>query len=259
MLALLVGYGSWGRRVAAKLDAVPGVRVSGVHDPLVRDPRVDVQNVAGFVNVMEPGLCVVATPPAEHVRVVSEVLGAGFRGVLRVEKPCGGSVEDAVEIQRLCNLRGVRLDVGYTLLDSEWFRRVEAWVYDRRARVLCVRAQRWSMGRARHDVSARVDLGSHVAAVAESLGAARLLLDARHGASSNQRVTWIETTLGTVRVAEVGMGAVIEWPDGRTETVLQDDALAASLQRLPGETLGDPVAVWRMLDAAEAWEADCAA
>ena len=264
MLVLLVGCGAWGRRVADKVERTPGLRLAGIADPLCADVNLRVDSIAGFVGVMNPGMVIVATPPRDHWRVVREIVGAGFRGILRVEKPCGASREDAARIVEACDRPGVRLDAGYTLLDAQWFRQVETWLGERRADVLSVSARRWSRSMPRHDVSARVDMGSHAAAVAVALGAPKMMrLDARFGAWVDERKTWIETSQGGIVVTEVPMGAVIDWPDGVEESIAVDDALAASLQRVAGEsreTLAvDPVKVWDMLDTAQLVGGDHAA
>lgn len=176
----VIGCGGWGSRIARKLAARGDVRLVLVDD----DPRVRAlanelgaswsTDPVGYLGVTgtaagsnTPGAVVIATPPTNRRSIVDLVLdGYGVApSLLRIEKPLAIDPADANYIVQRCADVGTQLTVGFTLLHHQQYHNVFEYVAQRGTPIVEVLGVR--MGAyARHQISATVDLGAHVAGIA---------------------------------------------------------------------------------------------
>lgn len=186
MAVWVVGAGSWGMRVAAKLDAMPGVVLGGMIDAdaekhhgkvLTPQGRWVSESLADVLYAATGGVesmgLVVAVPPCAQKQVVLQALRAGVKNI-RVEKPCGVNGDEALEIAQAASAAGACVSVGFTLRALPVFGFVARLIGAAGRRVAYVNGVRLSSARPAHDVDAALDLGIHTASVAAMLGADRL-------------------------------------------------------------------------------------
>jgi predicted dehydrogenase len=196
------------------------------------------------------GRVVIATPPAERLRLVRAVLG-GYGGSpesIRIEKPLAETEADAAEIVEMCADAGVSLTVGFTLLHHPLYEAAFAYLRTVGATPIHVDAVR--IGRpARHEASALVDTGIHAAAIAAHIDVPASIA-AAYDDTASLRCTRIYTSVGNILVDEVA-GTVMT-PHGSIE-VSDGDALCAELDAwIDGTHRGTPavaLAAQRIIDA----------
>jgi predicted dehydrogenase len=121
----LVGHGYWGAKLLRNLVNIVGpssvVTVDCRPDHLASLPRMYPD--MGLATSLDAVLCdndvravIIATPMASHASLAMRALDAG-RHVL-VEKPLASSIEEAVAVANLADLRGLVAMVGHSFLFS---------------------------------------------------------------------------------------------------------------------------------------------
>lgn len=88
--ALVIGYGSIGRRHARILDEL-GCDVAVVSRRAL-DNVMHFASVTAAIAEFQPDYAVVANETSAHADTVTQVAAAGFRGKLLIEKPLGGTI-----------------------------------------------------------------------------------------------------------------------------------------------------------------------
>lgn len=238
----IIGVGGWGERIAEKLvqrgdvDVVlvdeHAQRVASVGERLgvswSSDPYGYLMVTGTARSTVERGNVIIATPPETRYQLVNAVLqGYGLAPKrLRVEKPLAVMPDDARQIVRACDVAGVQLSVGFTLLHHALYETVFRCMDAAGVQATWVRGVRIGP-RARHHADAHVDLGSHTASIAAYLGAA-CSIDARYCTEENTRLTDIELDTGDiVQVDE--LSGTISAPESWRVGVSLHDALEADL------------------------------
>lgn len=236
--ALVIGEGAWGRRVAAKLQALAVPVMS--FDPLFNDAWSAMQE-------WEPTHVVVAVPPHAHRDTALDAL-RWFPSMtdLRVEKPGCENEDDLLDVLAAGDRADVQVSVGYTLAAHVAHRAITE-LYDV-AELLSMRAVRISRGSARHDVSALMDLGAHAAYLAAR---ARLHPDdveivCGHDGDRDVRITRYEFESHTFLVDEVaevvsveGTGVTQPMPPGTDALAVELGAFVEGVPLVMGETAID--------------------
>ena len=121
MKALIVGFGSIGRRHAWNLKTIDGTARIGVWRPRSSggglgdlDPLVE-RVVGGEEEALAwaPDVAIVATPASAHVEVATALARAGVH--LLVEKPLADTLDGVDTLLARCDERSLALMVGYNL------------------------------------------------------------------------------------------------------------------------------------------------
>lgn len=112
----VVGAGRWGALHAAKLHALPGVRVCAIVDP--HRPRarrlaqaLGARALADVSGVREATAATIAVPHAALVDTARRALRSGLH--VLVEKPLAQTVEDAQRLVSIAESQGRMLKVGF--------------------------------------------------------------------------------------------------------------------------------------------------
>lgn len=172
-----IGFGYWGPNLARNLGTLAGTRWRYLVD-LDADrrsqaaalyPRVDITDdlnrVLGDADV---AAVVVATPAASHARLARLALEAGKH--VFVEKPLALSTEDAVELARLSDDRGLVLLVGHTFEFNPAVRAMKDLIdAGDIGDVLYLHSQRLNLGRIQSDINAFWSIGPHDVSIANFL------------------------------------------------------------------------------------------
>jgi predicted dehydrogenase len=172
-----IGFGYWGPNLARNLHAVAGpnwrylvdlsperraaasalypqLRITGDLDEVFGDPDVSA--------------VVISTPAATHATLARRALDSG-RHVL-VEKPLALSTEDAVELARTADERGLVLMVGHTFEYVAAVRKMrELLLAGDIGEPLYLHSQRLNLGRIQSDVNAFWSIGPHDVSIANYL------------------------------------------------------------------------------------------
>ena len=169
MKVALIGLGYWGSKLLRNL-----VSHVGVGNIVAVDSHID---QAASASAQYPGLAValspsdaladpdvravlIATPTETHAALAREALLAD-RHVF-VEKPLADSVEDAVELARLADRRGLRLMAGHTFLYSPRVQHIIRHLETGQAGpIYYATSSRLNLGRFRSDANVIWDLAPH--------------------------------------------------------------------------------------------------
>jgi len=169
-----VGIGYWGRNLLRNFVALPDVEVlyacdtrSDVLEGISRQ-HPDLRTTADFARVLASDAVqavVVATETPQHFAMARDALLAG-KHVL-VEKPMAQTVEQAEELVRLADDRGLVLMVGHLLLYHPAFRHVESLIRNGElGDVYYLYSQRVNLGIIRQNENAFESLAPHDLSVA---------------------------------------------------------------------------------------------
>lgn len=115
----LIGAGSFGRRLAAGVRSVPGLRLAALHDADMTAAGAAADQLGvpavGSVDALlartDVDAVIIATPHATHAPIAIAAAAAGRH--LFVEKPLALTVADASAIARAAERAGVQLVVGH--------------------------------------------------------------------------------------------------------------------------------------------------
>ncbi len=165
----IVGFGAWGPNHLRNLRAQEGVQVTTVAD-LSQDrlaacrkqfPNVattdDLDKLLGSPDI---DAVVVATPLTTHYAIVKKALEAG-KHVL-AEKPLTRTGDEAVELTRLAESKGLILMVGHVFMFNPGILYLKAEIdKGELGRVYYIDTVRTNLGPIRQDVGAIYDLASH--------------------------------------------------------------------------------------------------
>jgi predicted dehydrogenase len=172
-----IGFGYWGPNLARNLHAVAGpdwrylVELSAPRRAAAAAMYPHVRVTADLDAVLadrEVTALVVATPPATHATVARQALDSG-RHVL-VEKPLALSTQDAVEVTRLADERGLILMVGHTFEYVAAVRKMrELLNAGEIGEPLYLHSQRLNLGRIQSDINAFWSIGPHDVSIANYL------------------------------------------------------------------------------------------
>lgn len=222
MRIALVGCGSWGNRLADRIDTMPHCELVSIHDELpIKDERYD--PVPSF----DVDALIIATPPGERVGIVRDAIAAGVKQI-RIEKPLGIDLDEATHIAEITRGKAI-VTVGFTLLYDRLYELAFAYMRATAASVERIDAVRVGR-RPKHRVDAIVDLGSHVAAIAAFARTENVKLYCSYTDSGSMRSTTFVTNHGPVIVDErtrtvtTPMGEMIE------TTLDADDPLTLDLR-----------------------------
>lgn len=242
MITWVVGAGSWGMRVAAKLDAMPGVVLGGMVDSdrekhhgraLTPQGRWVSESLADVLYAATGGVSsmgvVVAVPPCEQKRVVLQALRGGVKHV-RVEKPCGLSSADACEVRDAAAEAGAVVSVGFTLVALDAYQFVCRLLAEADVDVLGVSGLRLSSAKPAHSVDAVLDLGVHTASIAALFDAPLVELVTGFDCGTSSRTTRIVTTKGDIVVDEFAQDQRVTLPNGNEVWFNGDDPLQRELR-----------------------------
>jgi predicted dehydrogenase len=165
----VIGLGYWGPNVARNLNVIEGATLAWCceMDPERRERWSQVLPGARFTDSLDEMLAdedldavAVTAPVKDHAAFASRVLDAGKHCF--VEKPLAHSMDDAADLVRKADERGLTLMVGHLL---EYHPGVEALEAHLRSGELgdlvYIYSNRLNLGKLREDENALWDLGTH--------------------------------------------------------------------------------------------------
>lgn len=172
-----IGFGYWGPNLARNLGTLAGPRWRYLVDlsPERREkaaslyPQVNVTDDLDIVLADDQvSAVIVATPAASHAALARRALAAGKH--VFVEKPLALSTEDAVELARTADEKGVTLMVGHTFEFNPAVRAMKEYIDSGEiGEVLYLHSQRLNLGRIQSDINAFWSIGPHDVSIANYL------------------------------------------------------------------------------------------
>lgn len=185
MLVGVVGCGVWGRRVAARLARLPGVRVAvcvdldaDAADAAAKLAGSEAATTMGGLEALD-GVCVCTPPGPGRTRLLRQLAELGVRRV-RVEKPLGLSLRDAERMRSVAREHDLVVTPAVTpLYEAGWdVMRELAESWDRPS----LHSYRVGTRRPAHSVPVAADLMIHDAAIHRFvMGAGFVAPKAAHG------------------------------------------------------------------------------
>ncbi len=172
-----IGFGYWGPNLARNLGTLAGPRWRYLVD-LSPERREKAASLYPQVNVTDDldavladdqvSAVIVATPAASHAPLARRALAAGKH--VFVEKPLALSTEDAVELARTADEKGVTLMVGHTFEFNPAVRAMKEYIDSGEiGEVLYLHSQRLNLGRIQSDINAFWSIGPHDVSIANYL------------------------------------------------------------------------------------------
>ena len=172
-----IGFGYWGPNLARNLGTLAGPRWRYLVD-LSPERREKAASLYPQVNVTDDldavladdqvTAVIVATPAASHAPLARRALAAGKH--VFVEKPLALSTEDAVELARTADEKGVTLMVGHTFEFNPAVRAMKEYIDSGEiGEVLYLHSQRLNLGRIQSDINAFWSIGPHDVSIANFL------------------------------------------------------------------------------------------
>lgn len=172
-----IGFGYWGPNLARNLGTLAGPRWRYLVD-LSAERREKASSLYPQVTVTdeldavladpEVSAVVVATPAASHAPLARRALAAG-KSVF-VEKPLALSTQDAIELARTADEKGLVLMVGHTFEFNPAVRTMKEYIDSGEiGEVLYLHSQRLNLGRIQSDINAFWSIGPHDVSIANYL------------------------------------------------------------------------------------------
>lgn len=165
----VVGAGSMGRNHARVLQAMPGVRLSGLVEPNESIGREVARlhggtlypTLSALLDAEVPTAAIVAVPTQEHFATARALIERGVH--VLVEKPIAATEEEGVALTKLAEARDVVLAVGHVERFNPAVVALKAHLHKGAlGRVFQIRAQRIGPFPARiRDVGVALDLATH--------------------------------------------------------------------------------------------------
>jgi len=166
----LIGYGYWGPNVAKNIFANANLNLHSICD--LKQARLDkaqklyvkqTQYETNYHNLLsdqEIEAVAVAVETSAHYQIVKDALNAGKH--VYVEKPFTSTVEEAEELSRLADEKGLIIHIDHIMMYHPCIKKIRELIDNKElGDILYVEAMRMNLGQIKKDVSAMADLAVH--------------------------------------------------------------------------------------------------
>lgn len=166
----LIGYGYWGPNVAKQIYAnkklrlhticdLKPARLEKAHNLYVKQVHYETDHRLMLANPDIEAVAV-AVETSAHFQVVKDALNAGKH--VYVEKPFTATVNEAEELTRLADSKGLIIHVDHIMMYHPCIQKIrELVVSGELGELLYIDAMRMNLGQIKKDVSAMADLAVH--------------------------------------------------------------------------------------------------